>query len=84
MPQGNTSMKNSKCIKWGVVVKEHNKEMENMKYNSMVKIVLTYGAETWNLHEDDSRRINTTKMNALRRSARISKLDRKINEYISP
>jgi len=48
----------------------------------MVKNVLIHGAETWNLYEDDRRRINATEMDALRRSARISKLDRKTNEYI--
>ena len=32
--------------------------------------------------EDDGRRINPTEMDALRRSARISKLDRKTNKYI--
>jgi hypothetical protein len=31
---------------------------------------------------DDRRRINTTERDALRRSARISELDRKTNEYI--
>ena len=31
---------------------------------------------------DDRRRMNTTEMDALRRSARISKLDRKMNKYI--
>jgi len=48
----------------------------------MVKSVLIYGAETWSLYEDDRRRINATKMDALRRSARISKLNRKTNEYV--
>jgi hypothetical protein len=48
----------------------------------MVKSVLMYSAETWNLYEDDWRRINATEMDALRQSARISKLDRKTNEYI--
>jgi hypothetical protein len=48
----------------------------------MVKSVLIYGAETWSLYEDDRRRINGTEMGALRRSARISKLDTKMNEYI--
>jgi len=33
-------------------------------------------------YKDDRRRINATEMDALRRSARISKLDRKTNEYI--
>ena len=48
----------------------------------MVKSVLIYGAETWSLYEDDRRRINATEIDALRRSARISKLYRKTNEYI--
>jgi hypothetical protein len=48
----------------------------------MVKSVLIYGAETWSLYEDDRRRINAPEMGALRRSARISKLDRGTNEYI--
>jgi hypothetical protein len=48
----------------------------------MIKSVLIYGAEAWSLYEDDRRRINATEMDALRRSARISKLDRKTNEYI--
>jgi hypothetical protein len=51
-----------------------------MVYNSMVRSGLTYGAETWNLYEDERRRINAPE---LRRSARISKLDRKTNEYIT-
>ena len=34
------------------------------------------------LYEDDRRRINATEMDALRRLTRISKLDRKTNEYI--
>ena len=53
-----------------------------MIYNSVVKSVLTYGAETWSLYEDDRRRINETEMDALIRSTRISKLDGKTNEYI--
>jgi len=43
---------------------------------------LIYGAETCSLYEDDRRRMNATEMDVLRRSARISKLDRKTNEYI--
>jgi hypothetical protein len=49
----------------------------------MVKSVLIYGAETWGLYEDDRRRINATEMDALRRSARISKVDRNTTEYIT-
>jgi hypothetical protein len=48
----------------------------------MVKSVLIYGAETCSLYEDDKRRINATEMDALRRTARISKLDRKTNGCI--
>ena len=58
------------------------KNPKKMIYNSMVKSVLIYGTETWSLYEDDRRRINANEMDALRRSARISKLDRKTNEYI--
>jgi len=58
------------------------KNRKKMIYNSMVKSVLIYGTETWSLYEDDRRRINANEMDALRRSARISKLDRKTNEYI--
>jgi hypothetical protein len=47
----------------------------------MVKSVLTYGAEIWSLYED-GRGLNVTEMAVLRRSARIYKLDRKMNEYI--
>ena len=46
----------------------------------MLKCVLIYGPETWSLYEDDRRRINVTGMDALRRSARISKLDKKTNK----
>jgi len=48
----------------------------------VVKSVLNYEVETWSLYEDDRMRINAAEMDALRRSARISKLDRKTNEYI--
>ena len=53
-----------------------------MIYNSVVKSVLIYGAESWSLYEDDRRGINGNGRDGLRRSARISKLDRKTNDYI--
>jgi len=53
-----------------------------MIYSSVVKSVLMYGAETWSLYEDERRRVNATEMDALRLSARISKLDRKTSECI--
>ena len=69
-------------IKWDMVVKGHDKRPKKIIYNSMVKRVLTQGAETWNLYGDDRGRINATERDALRRSASISKLDRKTNENI--
>jgi hypothetical protein len=51
-------------------------------YNSIIKSALTYGAETWSLYDDNRRRINAAEMDALRRSAGISKLDIKTNEDI--
>ena len=53
-----------------------------MIYSSMVRSVLIHGAEIWSLCESDRRRINATEMDALRRSAGISKLNRKTNECI--
>ena len=47
----------------------------------MSNVFLIYGAETWSLYEGDGRRINPTEVDELRRLARISKLDRKTNEY---
>jgi hypothetical protein len=44
--------------------------------------VLTYGAETWSLYEDDRRGADATEMDPLRRPARISKLGGKTNDYI--
>ena len=41
-----------------------------------------YGAEIWSLCDCDRSRINGTELDALRRSARISKLNKKINECI--
>jgi hypothetical protein len=62
--------------------KDITKNRKKIIYNSMIKSVLIYGAENWNLFEDDRRRIIATEMDVLRRSARISELDRKTNECI--
>ena len=70
------------ALNWIWWSKDITKNRKNMIYNSMVKSVLIYGAETRSLYEGDKRRINETEMDELRRSARISKLDRKTNEYI--
>ena len=62
--------------------KNITRNQKKMFHNSMVKSVLIYGAKTCSLYEDDRRRINATEIDALRRSARAPKLDRKTNEYI--
>jgi hypothetical protein len=74
-------------IKQRVLSKENRKThltriLTLIIYNSVVKSVLIYGVEIWSSYEDDRRRINATEMAALRRSARISKLDRKTNKYV--
>ena len=67
-------------------LKDVTKTRKKVIYNSMVKSVLNYGTDTWSIFEDDRRRVNATEMEALRRSAGISKLrkyvDGETNEYI--
>jgi len=55
------------------------KTRKKMIYTGVAKSVLIYGAEAWSLYVDDRRGINAAGMDVLRRSARISKLDRKTN-----
>ena len=50
-------------MRWSKYITKNKKKK---LYNSMVKCVLTYGAEKWSLYEDDRRRINITEMDALR------------------
>jgi hypothetical protein len=45
-------------------------------YNASIKSNLLYGSETWRLTENNMRRVEATKMNALRRSSRISRKER--------
>jgi hypothetical protein len=42
----------------------------------MIKSSLLYESETWRLTENNKRRVETTEMDALRRSSRISRKDR--------
>jgi hypothetical protein len=51
-------------------------------YKSIVKIILKYGAETWSIKQKHRRELLATEMDYLRRSARISRMDRIRNETI--
>ncbi|XP_045464765.1 uncharacterized protein LOC123674005 [Harmonia axyridis] len=51
-------------------------------YNTMIKSQLTYGSETWRLTERNKRRIEAPEMDALRRSARISRMRRIRNQEV--
>lgn len=51
-------------------------------YNTIIKSTLLYGSETWRMTERQKRMLEATEMDALRRSARISRVDRIRNEDI--
>lgn len=51
-------------------------------YNAIIKSSLLYGSETWRITERSKRMLETTEMDALKRSARISRADRIRNEEI--
>ena len=65
-----------------MAVKGRNKNRKMTIYSSVVRSVLMHGAETWSLYADGRKRMDGTERDALRRSARISRLDRKMNECI--
>lgn len=48
----------------------------------MVETTLMYGSVIWTLKEEDRRRINAVKMDYLRRSAMISRRERRRNEEV--
>jgi hypothetical protein len=49
-------------------------------YNAKVKSILTYGVETWTVKQKHRNKLLATEMDYLRRSARISQLDKIRNE----
>lgn len=51
-------------------------------YNTIIKSSLLYGSETWRLTERTKKMIEATEMDALRRSARISRIDRVRNDDV--
>lgn len=58
--------------------------IKNKKHigQTMVESVLCYGSEIWALREEDKRRVLAVEMDYLRRSARVSRLQRVRNEEI--
>ena len=61
---------------------EIGKERKKRIYDSMIKSTLMYGSETWRIKEQVKRKLEATEMDALRRDARASRLERIRNETI--
>ena len=51
-------------------------------YNTVVQSILMYGSETWEMTKRDQQRINAVEMDFLRRSCRVSRVDRVRNSEI--
>jgi hypothetical protein len=51
-------------------------------YNAIVKSILTYEAETWTVKQKHRKKLLATEMDYLRRSARLSQMDKIRNEAI--
>lgn len=51
-------------------------------YNTIVKSIVTYGSEVWQINEKNKRKLLATEMDFWRRSARISRLEHIRNERI--
>jgi hypothetical protein len=63
------------CLNGILWSKDIRKERKLNIYNALIKSSLLYGSETWRLTEN-KRRVEATKMEALRRSSRISRKER--------
>jgi hypothetical protein len=51
-------------------------------YNATVKSILTYGVETWTVKQKHRNKLLAAEMDCLRRSTRISRMDKIRNEAI--
>jgi len=72
-------IKARKCIAClnGILWSEDiRKERKLYIYNALIKSSLFYGSETWRLTENNTRRVEATEMDALRRSSRILRKER--------
>lgn len=70
------------CLNGILWSKEITKQRKYNIYNTMIKSSLLYGSEVWRITENNKKKIISTEMDALRRSARISRRERKTNEYV--
>jgi hypothetical protein len=61
------------CLNGILWSKDIRKERKLNIYNALIKSSLLYGSETWRLIENNKRRVETTEMDALSRSSRISR-----------
>lgn len=77
--QGRRGIKRLNGIWWS---KEITKKRKYNIYNTVIKSIVLYGAEAWRWTEADKRRLEALEMDALRRSCRISRLDRVPNTTI--
>lgn len=77
--QGRRAIKRLNSIWWS---REISKQKKYNIYDTVVKSIVTYGSETWRCNEADRKRLNAVEMDALRRSCRISRMDRVSNETI--
>jgi hypothetical protein len=64
------------CLNGILWRKDIRKERKLNIYNALIKSSLLCGSETWILIETNKRRVEATKMDALRRSSRISRKER--------
>jgi len=64
------------CLNGTLWSEDVRKERKFNIYNALIKSSLLYGSGTWRLTENNKRRVEATKMDALRRCFRISKKER--------
>lgn len=63
-------------------IKESHKKWKFIKYKTLIKSSLLYGAETWGLMERYAKKVEAVEMDAIRRSLRISRRERIRNKTV--
>jgi hypothetical protein len=64
------------CLNGILRSKDIRKESKLNIYNALIKSSLLYGSETWKITENNTRRVEATEMDALRKSSRISRKEK--------